>query len=176
MRISASTWEALTQEIPAEPPPQSITAIIDTREQTPLCLDPLPWKRGTLVTGDYSVRGLERVIAIERKSLPDLLACIGSDRERFEREMLRMLAYPTRGVVVEATWRELETGGWQSRVTPAAATGSVLGWVAAGVPFVFAGDHAAAGNVVARLLFIAARRRWREARALIAGAIEGVAT
>jgi hypothetical protein len=35
---------------------------------------PLRTVRDTLDTADYSLRGLEHVIAIERKSLPDLIA------------------------------------------------------------------------------------------------------
>jgi hypothetical protein len=69
--------------------------------------------------------------------------------------------------VVEATWPEIEAGGWRSKVTPAAAMGSLLGWIAAGLPVIMAGDHERAGRCVSRLLFIAARRRWREARAMI---------
>ena len=66
--------------------------------------------------------------------------------------------------LIEATWGELERGGWRSKVTPAAAMGSVLGWIAAGVPVLMAGNHERAGRYVSRLLFTAARRRWREAR------------
>jgi ERCC4-type nuclease len=123
--------------------------------------------RGTLATGDYSVVGLENVIAIERKSLDDLIACVGPERERFDREIQRLLAYPTRAVVVESTWQQLEHGGWRSRVTAASAVGSVLGWIAAGVPFILAGDHLHGDRFAARLLYTAARRRWREARSLV---------
>ena len=115
--------------------------------------------------------GLERVVAVERKSLGDLLACIGQERDRFDREVQRLLAYPTRALVIEATWPDLEQGEWRSQVTPQAAVGSVLGWVAMGLPVVMAGDHQRAGRYVSRLLFTAARRRWRELRAL-AGSIE----
>ena len=142
--------------------PSDVTAIIDTREQRPLDLAPLRSEAGTLPTGDYSVHGLENAVAIERKSLPDLIACVGVERERFDREAQRLLAYPTRAIVVEATWAELEAGGWRSRVTPGAAVGSVLGWMAMGLPILMAGTHEAAGRCVARLLFLAARRRWRE--------------
>ena len=154
--------------IPAELDPASITAIVDSREQLPLHLAPLKSIVGTLATGDYSVVGLEAVVAIERKSLPDLIACVGQERERFEREVQRLLAYPTRAIVVEAAWCELERGEWRSKVTPAAATGSCLGWIAQGLPIVFAGTRPAAAKVVSRLLYIAAHRRWREARALVA--------
>ena len=152
--------------IRAELKPEQVTAIIDTREQVPLDLAPLAVEGGTLPTGDYSVKGLESIIAIERKSLSDLLGCIGQDRERFDREVMRLLAYPVRAIVIEATWPEVEAGQWRSRVTPAAAVGSLLGWIAAGVPVIMAGDHGRAGRYVSRLLFTAARRRWREARAL----------
>jgi len=158
--------------IPATLHPEAVTAIIDTREQLPLDLSPLQSVTGTLTTGDYSVKGLEAVIAVERKSLSDLLGCIGQHRERFEREIQRLLAYPTRAIVVEATWANLERGEWQSRITPAAAIGSVLGWIAAGVPIIMCGDHARAGRYVGRLLFTAARRRWRECRALAGPIIE----
>ncbi|NLF71670.1 MAG: hypothetical protein GX575_21785 [Candidatus Anammoximicrobium sp.] len=147
--------------------PEQITAIIDTREQAPLHLAPLATVTATLSSGDYSVKGLEHVVAIERKSLPDLLACCGRERERFEREVQRLLAYPVRALIVEATWADIEQGGWRSEITPQAALGSLLGWMAAGLPVVMAGDHERAGRYAARLLFTAARRRWRENRELI---------
>ncbi len=153
--------------MPCELRPDQVVAIIDTREQLPLDLSPLRTEPGTLATGDYSVKGLVDVVAIERKSLADLLGCVGQDRERFDREIHRLLAYPARAIVVEATWGDLEAGGWRSKVTPAAAVGSCLGWIAAGVPVIMAGDHQRAGRYVSRLLFTAARRRWREARALV---------
>lgn len=160
--------------------PSAITAIIDTREQLPLDLSPLQMESGTLATGDYSVKGLENVIALERKSLPDLLGCMGGSRERFEKELQRMLSYSTRAVIVEAHWHEMEAGYWQSKITPASAVGSVLGWIAGGVPFMFIGDsrdaegniisaHDNAGRMVSRLLYIVARRRWREARGFVNG-------
>jgi len=157
--------------IPSELRPQDIVAIVDTREQVPLNVHPLRSVVGTLITGDYSVRGLEHVIAIERKSLGDLLSCIGIERERFEREVHRLLAFPARALVVEATWPDLEHGDWPSKVTPAAAVGSCLGWIAAGLPLVMAGDHERAGRFVGRLLYTAARRRWREARGLLSGVL-----
>ncbi len=158
--------------IPAELLPEAVVAIIDSREQMPLELHPLQTVTGTLTTGDYSVKGLVDVVAIERKSLADLLGCIGQDRERFDREVQRLLAYPTRAVVVEATWPEIEAGNWRSQVTPTAAIGSLLGWIAAGLPIIMAGDHERAGRFVGRLLFTAARRRWREARSLVCGITE----
>lgn len=154
---------------PATPKPEQITAIIDTREQCPLDLSPLSSVEGTLTTGDYSVVGLENIVTVERKSLSDALSCVGRERERFDREVQRMLAYPTRVLVIEATWGDLEAGEWRSQVTPRAAVGSVLGWMAAGLPVLMAGDHERAGQYTARILYTAAKRRWRECRGLFDG-------
>lgn len=140
--------------------PSDITAIVDTREQTPWSLDPLKTERGTLATGDYSIKGLESEIALERKSLSDLLGCIGNSRARFEAELERLAAYSVRAVIVECSWSELEAGAYRSRIKPSAACGSVLGWVGMGIPFLFAGGASSASTAAARLLFISARRRW----------------
>jgi DNA excision repair protein ERCC-4 len=124
----------MRSSIPSDLKPDQVTAIVDTREQLFLNLTPLHVEVATLATGDYSVKGLVDVVAIERKSLSNLLGCIGGERERFDREVQRLLAYPVRALVVEATWGEIEAGGRRSQVTPAAAVGSLLGWIAAGLP------------------------------------------
>ena len=93
--------------------------------------------------------------------MTNALACMGQRRERFGREIQRLLSYSTRAIVIEATWTDLERGEWRSKLTPAQGIGTALGWIASGIPVVMAGDHDRAGKVVGRLLFIAARRRWR---------------
>jgi DNA excision repair protein ERCC-4 len=142
--------------------PEQITAICDTREQKPFDLSPIRTVRDTLSTGDYSVVGLTSFIALERKSLDDLVMCVGTERERFEKEIQRLLAYETRGIIVEASWKQLEDGGWRSRVPPKAVVGSVLSWIARGIPILMAGDRDRAARMCGHLLFLAARRRWRE--------------
>jgi ERCC4-type nuclease len=159
-------------KLPATIKPEQVTAIVDTREQHPLDLSPLQTVPGTLTTGDYSIQGLEQIVAIERKSLPDLIGCVGVERERFDREAQRLLAYPVRALVVEATWKQIEAGDWRSKVTASAALGSLIGWSNSGLPIFMVGDHERAGRYVARMLFTAARRRWREARALAKGIME----
>ncbi|MGI6417260.1 MAG: ERCC4 domain-containing protein [Thermoguttaceae bacterium] len=159
-------------KLPAQIQPEQVIAVCDTREQVPLDLSPLAVEIGTLTTGDYSIRGMEHLVAVERKSLPDFLACVGRERERFDREVQRLLAFPTRALVVEATWAQVEMGSWtNSRIKPAAAIGSLLGWIEMGLPVILAGDHERAGRYVARLLFTSARRRWRELRAFGEGVV-----
>ncbi|MGN6544490.1 MAG: hypothetical protein ACTHK7_05545, partial [Aureliella sp.] len=76
-------------KLPAKLDPAAVTAIVDTREQTPLDLAPLRVQPGTLDTGDYALAGCDSV-RIERKSLPDLIACVGRERDRFDREIERL--------------------------------------------------------------------------------------
>lgn len=135
----------------------NLTAIIDTREQLPL---DLRWRSGEclksirrkLDTGDYSIEGFEDRLTVERKSVPDLVGCIGKGRDRFERELERMLKIPSRCVVVEGHWADLEVGNYPGLVNRNAAVGSVLGWIARGIPFIFAGNRVRASEYVARLL------------------------
>ena len=150
--------------------PSDLTAIIDNKEKTPWDLAPLKTIKGTLYTADYSLLGLTSEIALERKSLFDLLGVIGQHRERFEHELLRLKSFPVKAIIVEATFEEfsaarwLEKGiyPWQSRLKPEAAMGSVLSWIAQGFPIVFAGDASKASLCAARIMFIAAKQRWKQ--------------
>ena len=109
--------------IPAQLQPEQVLALIDTREQLPLDLSPLQTGSATLATGDYSVKGLENIVAVERKSEGDLLGCVGRERERFEREVQRLLAYPVRCLVVESTWSAIELGHWRYFTRPHVGVG-----------------------------------------------------
>ncbi len=133
------------------------TAIIDTREQLPLDLryrdgQFLLTKVATLKTGDYSVDGLQDKIAIERKSLQDLVQCIGKHRDRFEACLERMRSFEVKAVVVEASWTMIERKQYVGLVHPNAVIGSILGWVASGVPFLLVDNRTRASEYVARLL------------------------
>ena len=88
--------------------PENITALVDSREQHALDLDPLRTEPATLATGDYSVRGLEHIVCVERKSESDLLTYVRRERQRFDREIQRLLAYPVRALVVESSREAME--------------------------------------------------------------------
>ena len=162
--------------LPCKVGPEQFTAIVDSREQHPLDLSPLRTEVACLQTGDYSIKYLEDQISIERKSLDDLLACCGRERARFDKEIQRLLSYPTRALVVETTWGDIAAGQWRSSLSPKVVEASLMGWVAKGIPVVLSGDHKTAGRHVARILFIAARRRYIEARQLALGVAKEVAT
>ena len=141
--------------------------MVDSREQTPFDLSPMTSLTGTLYTGDYSVNGLEGVIALERKSLADLVACCGRERERFERELMRLKAYAVSAVTIESSWQELERGEWRSKITPNQVLGSLTAWMAQGHTIIVAGNRDMAQRVCRSILFHAAKYRWRENQRMI---------
>lgn len=160
--------------LPASLQPEHIIALVDPREQLAYDLSPMRMERATLPTGDYSVSGLEDVIALERKSLPDYLACCGTERDRFARELHRLLAYQCRVIIVEATWEDLERGDWRSQIKPAAVLASTYSWLGMGLPIILAGNRERGQAICARILFYAARRRYHEARSLAADVMTAV--
>ena len=81
--------------------------VTDTREQTPLCFTHLRSERATLATGDYSVRGLEEVFAVERKSMADLVGSLTRERARFMREMHRLRGFQFARLLIVGTEMEL---------------------------------------------------------------------
>ena len=81
--------------------------VTDTREQTPLHFTHLRTERDTLDTGDYSVRGLEEVFAVERKTLTDLAGSLTRERARFCRELHRLRGFSFSRLLVIGTELEL---------------------------------------------------------------------
>ena len=139
--------------------PQQVTVLIDTREQAAFSMHPMKTVVDTLVTADYSIRGLETEVCLERKSLDDLLGVIGHGRERFCRQLQRMASYQHRAVLVEAPWAALENGEYRSKIAPAAATHTIISWITRyGVHFSFATDRASAERWAQYFLFSCAKR------------------
>ena len=67
--------------------------LVDSREQRPYSEDiykPLGLKCTVkkLDIGDYSIKGKEKEVAIERKTLDDFIHSITHERERFEKEFI----------------------------------------------------------------------------------------
>jgi hypothetical protein len=143
--------------------------VIDTREQLPLTFQSERYtgtvtEPGALDTGDYSLAGLTDRVAVERKSLADLVACLGKERERFERELQRAAALDAFCVVVESSWADLASGQYRSQLNPHSACQSVLAFSCRyRIPFLFAGSRAAAEYVTwgfLRQYLESARKRW----------------
>ena len=127
----------------------AVVIVRDTREKAGYAFDAARYEAvtvedGSLATGDYSVKGLESMVACERKSLADLTMCLGQERQRFVRELERARGMDAFLVVVEAPWSDLAAGKYRSRLAPHSACQSVISFMAHHkIPFLFAGSRAA---------------------------------
>lgn len=130
-----------------ETPNAPLAIVMDTREQAPYDFERFPGVeivRAGLPTGDYSLPGHERHVAVERKSLDDLVGCLTVGRDRFERELARGRDLECFAVVIEASMEDVARHRYTSRMDPHAALQSILAFqVRYACPFVFAGSRKA---------------------------------
>ncbi len=85
--------------------PDGFVLVQDTREKDGLFQKSpkgLLIVRDTLPYADYSVRGFEKQIAIERKSLSDLWTSLTSESDRFKKELEILATYERKWILVEA--------------------------------------------------------------------------
>lgn len=150
----------------ASPAPQPLPVVVDSREQAPYSFAGAPCyagttvEPGTLQTGDYSIRGFESAVAVERKSLPDFVACLGRERERFVRELERARGLQAFAVVVEADYRELAHHDYRGLLNAHSACQSVASFMARmRVPILFAGTRQGGEYAVWSFL-----RQWLEGK------------
>ncbi|MEW6365194.1 MAG: ERCC4 domain-containing protein [Acidobacteriota bacterium] len=145
--------------------------LVDSREQAPYTFAPYGAApaTATLPAGDYSLGGFADRVGVERKELDDLVAClIGTNRERFERELQRLSRYELAAVVVEATLEDVRQGRYRSQMNGHAAAQSILAFeVRYRVPFLFCGDRDGAEYVTYSLLAKYAREISERYRALV---------
>lgn len=91
--------------------PLGLTLITDTREQLPYKFKGIPNVVHKLTSGDYSIKGMESMVSIERKSQSDFYGTITKGRDRFKRMLQRMADSNTefKGMVIECTEEQLMT-------------------------------------------------------------------
>lgn len=85
-------------------------------------------ERMTLQTGDYSIKGHEDQIAIERKEKGDAFHCMGKDRERFEKQVQRLSLLPHGYVIIEADWMSIWAGHQNSQLKPKVIHRTIISW------------------------------------------------
>jgi len=135
----------------------NITITIDSREQLPYTFKAAS-ETATLTTGDYSLKGASDLIAIERKTTNDLIACLTTGRERFERELHRGRALDYCALVIEATLSDLSNGRYQSEMLPKAAIQSLMAFsIRYNLPVFFVENRKFGARVTESLLLKYAR-------------------
>ncbi len=126
--------------------------LVDTREQLPLPLfaNHRNWiageRRVALKTGDYSIEGMENLLALERKSLADMVDCTVTSRQRFLLCCSRLATFRWKAILIEASYEDIKRG-WdtdeiQSDVHPNAVCG-LLDAIEAkfGIPILLTSRH-----------------------------------
>ncbi len=133
---------------------------IDSREQQPYMFGCSTIQR-CLDAGDYSVDGLDGVVAVERKSLADFAKTVIHDRERFEREMEKLQTYAAACIVVEADLDPVLRGACGDLlrgVSPASLLGASLDiTLRRRVPVFWCGSRQAAREFTEQYLRMCAR-------------------
>jgi len=161
-----STRELLQAVQPAAAPrskvPALIPAVADSREQRPYQLNPEVFDVtvAALPAGDYSLRGFETRVAIERKSVQDFVGSITGGRDRFLRELEKLRRYEFAAIVVEGSIEDLRLQRYRSLATPVSVLGTTWALIERYVPIVFAGGRVAAQVATEGLL----ARWWKDER------------
>ena len=143
-----------------------LVIVVDTREQT-------PWTFGegiqiiprALPAGDYSIFGWESTIAIERKSLNDLVNTVIHSRQRFQNELHKLASYRRKLVAIEGSTEDILERRYNSDAHPASVLGSVLSLQAIfNVPFCFWSSRQCAQRMAQNWLEHVLKRtiRWQE--------------
>jgi ERCC4-type nuclease len=127
--------------------------IADTREQRPYRFVGLPVVFATLHTGDYSIKGFEDRVSIERKEYGDFLNCVGREHKRFSAEMARILKFEFKVLIIEAEVRAIAEGQHpKSKVDPSAAIGMITRLSVQGIPVLCCADRALGESMTLRFL------------------------
>ena len=132
---------------PVPPPPRAVRVIhdghtvkvpkpvvvVDTREQEGFAytFERFPkWfagvERATLLAGDYSIKGMEHCLAIERKSLADLVNSVIGDRTRFLAQCKSLAARKRKAIVIEAGLAQVKSPYPESMAHPNAVVGTLI--------------------------------------------------
>ncbi len=120
------------------------TIIIDTRENHFYAFDRnrVHSIRRKLDAGDYSLVGLESLVAVERKSLADFVSTVLRGRRRFASELQKLALMDAACVVVEADLADVIHGRYRSEAHPNSILGAALSiQLDYGVPVHFCSDR-----------------------------------
>jgi ERCC4-type nuclease len=145
--------------------------VVDSREQVPLTFTRLQSVRGTLYSGDYSVRGLENKFAVERKNLDDIAnCCVNSNRDRFERELHLLRGFCFTRLLIIGTREDIAAGRYHSKIIPSAVLATLDAFeIRYSIPLVFCSSPAQAAIALERWVWRFAREVVTDANNLLRG-------
>jgi|GEM_PF-563340 len=123
--------------------------VCDTREQLPFTFEGMGVNifktTETLKSGDYSILGFEKKVAVERKSKADLFASVSTGRDRLEKEFQRLASFERAALVCEASQSSILEGLAGSQMDPYSVLRTAISWAGRyKVPFFFCATRAEA--------------------------------
>ena len=93
--------------------PRTITILIDDRERSPWNISHPDFKfeKCRLNVGDYTIKGFEDKVAIEKKSgIIELISNLsGKDRPRFKKFLAKLSKYPIKCIIIEDSFSHIES-------------------------------------------------------------------
>lgn len=101
--------------------PDGFNIITDTREQLPLFKYPIPFIKGTVHNGDYTIQGFENQFFIERKMIGDFYQYVGRDYKKTLEKIRRVDGYEFKGLVIEASYSDIFRQQYFTKTTPESA-------------------------------------------------------
>ncbi len=107
--------------------------IVDTREQAAYSFERFDnWIAGSerrkVAAGDYSIEGMQSLLAVERKSLADLIRTTIHERSRFFRQCAKLAKLRWKAIFVEASYEDVKSyydDDLQTEAHPNAVSGTL---------------------------------------------------
>ena len=132
-----------------------IVVCCDSREPWPHPWSPLlpsgwAFERASLETGDLVLASHPHGAVVERKTPGDMASCVGSNRERFERELRRSRYAGRFVVVIEGSLSDVVVAGRKLHAN--SIMGTLASWTMRYAPIVFCGSQHLAADFAFRLL------------------------
>lgn len=87
-----------------------------------------PFGRELDKSADYSLRGFQHRIMVERKSKEDLFSTLGQRRDQFEQEIQLLNDIPIAAVVLECDWSQIADGCRNSLLKPKTVNRTIHAW------------------------------------------------
>lgn len=141
-----------------------LTILIDTREPPESAYkfpEEVLTQRLKLEEGDYTIKGFEGLVAVERKTLSDFASSIMLDRYWNEIGRVREKGYKGFIVVVEGTMGDIHQRKYNSEVNPASLIGAISALALRGVPTILCDSRPMAAHYTFTYLKHCWERRYK---------------
>lgn len=132
----------------------SIVYLIDSREKLPLSIPNS--KKTYLEYGDYSIKGLENIVSVERKSIQDWVSSItGQNRKNFENRIERAIKkLKFYAIVIDGSYSELgDSKNWFGDTKASSVKGTATKWIVKySIPIIFSDSRENSSEIIQSLL------------------------